>query len=149
MELVDFKKRLHQFFVSNGFRKIKSKYYRNGDGFLCMIHFYRSSYGPRYYFDYYFFLGDFEEPYTINQESVASYTPYVGHRFYFTEIDTYSCEYLLYSEEQLVSCLEQNMQQRIIPPFEVGKKYLCDNFGTLYTSILENDKIEALLKNRS
>ena len=83
----------------------------------------------------------------INQENIETYTPYVGHRFYFTEIDTYSCEYLKYHEAQLISCLEQNMQQRIIPPFEVGKKYLRDNFGAFYTASLDDDKINVLLNN--
>lgn len=147
MELVDFKKCLHKFFINHGFKKIKNKYYRNGKGFLCVIHFYSSHYWRRNYVDYYFFLGDFEEPYVINQENIETYTPYVGHRFYFTEIDTYSCEYLKYHEAQLISCLEQNMQQRIIPPFEVGKKYLRDNFGAFYTSILDDDKIKVLLNN--
>lgn len=145
MELNNFKKCLHRYLVSQGFQKIKNKYYRNGNGFLCMIFFYKSNYGPRYYFDYYFFIGDFEEPYIINQESVATYTPYVGNRFYFSEKDTYSCEYANYTETQITEYLNQNMKYSINPPFEVGKKYLLDNFGTIYTSVLDDAIIKPLL----
>ena len=112
-----------------------------------MIHFYGSYYGPTYYFDYYFFLGEFEKPYEINQESVETYTPYVGSRFYFTEKDKYSCDYLDYDEEKLKVLLDNNFKERIKPPFERGKQYLLDHFGTLYTSFLDNEKVMPLLEN--
>lgn len=55
MELDVFKKFLHKYLKDHGFTKFKSKYYLKADKFTCMIHFFRSYYGPTYYFDYYFF----------------------------------------------------------------------------------------------
>ena len=147
MELDVFKKFLHKYLKEKGFEKIKSKYYLKGEKFLCMIHFYRSYYGPTYYFDYYFFLGEFEKPYAINQESVETYTPYVGSRFYFTEKDKYSCDYLDYDEEKLKVLLDKNFAERIIPPFEQGKKYLKEHFGTLYTSFLLDERVVPFLED--
>ena len=61
-----------------------------------MIHFFRSYYGPTYYFDYYFFLGDFEKSTDINQESVETYTPCVGSRFYFMKkISTHAITWIM------------------------------------------------------
>ena len=150
MELNEYKKFLHKYFKSHGFEKIKSKYYLNGNGFLCMIHFYRSYYGPVYYFDYYFFLGDFEKPYNINQESVKTYTPFVGSRFFFSEKDNCSCSYLEYSELDLKNYLDKNLSERITPVFEFGKNYLLKHFGTLYScDFLDEEKIKALLKDKT
>lgn len=147
MELDVFKKFLHKYLKEKGFEKIKSKYYLKSEKFLCMIHFYRSNYGPTYYFDYYFFLGEFEKPYAINQESVETYTPYVGSRFYFTEKDKYSCDYLEYDAEKLKALLDKNFAERIIPPFEQGKKYLKEHFGTLYTSLLFDERFMPFLED--
>lgn len=83
MELDVFKKFLHKYLKDHGFTKFKSKYYLKADKFTCMIHFFRSYYWPTYYFDYYFFLGDFEKPTDINQDSVETYTPCVGKRWSF------------------------------------------------------------------
>ena len=147
MELDVFKNFLHKYLTEKGFEKIKSKYYLKGEKFLCMIHFYRSNYGPTYYFDYYFFLGEFEKSYAINQESVETYTPYVGSRFYFTEKDKYSCDYLEYDAEKLKALLDKNFAERIIPPFEQGKKYLKEHFGTLYTSLLFDERFMPFLED--
>ena len=147
MELDEFKKFLHKYFKEKGFEKIKSKYYLNGEGFLCIIEIQRSYYGPTYYINYDFFLGKFEKPYSINQESVETYTPYVGSRFYFTEKDKYSCDYLDYDEEKLKVLLDKNFAERIIPPFEQGKKYLKELFGTLYTSLLFDERVMPFLED--
>ena len=146
MELNEFKKCLQIYLKKSGFEKIKNKYYRNGNGFLCMIHFFRSHYGPVYYFDYYFFIGNFEKPYIINQDNAITYTPFVGSRFYFSEKDTYSCEYLNYTEKEVICLLDKNMNERIFPPFEIGKKYLLDNFGKLYDTFLDKNFINLLLR---
>lgn len=145
MELDTFKKLLHNYLKEKGFEKIKSRYYLNGGKFLCMIDLQKSYYGPTYYINYSFFLGRFEKPYCINQDSVETYTPYVGSRFYFAEKLKYSCDYLEYSEDELTKVLDSNFNERIKPPFEEGKKYLLDNFGTLYMSLLESEKIIPLL----
>lgn len=144
MEVKGFKNFLRKYFVQCGFEKIGSKYYRNGNGFLCMIDVGRSYYSPRYYFDYYFFLGNFEKPYVIVQESWKNYTPYVGTRFDF---DGRKCDFfeLEWSEDELKVSLDDNMQRLIFPPFEIGKKYLADNFGTLYTTFLNDETIRRLL----
>ena len=118
MEIKELRKYLHKYLRANGFEKIKSKYYLKSDDFLCMIHFYSSYYSQSMYFDYYFFIGNFSKPYEINQDNAETYTPYVGSRFYFTEVDTYSCDYPKYSETQLFEHLEENFKKRIRPPFE-------------------------------
>ena len=147
MELDLFKKFLQKYLKDKGFEKIKSKYYLKDEKFLCMIHYYKSYYGSTYYFDYYFFLGEFEKPYIINQDNAQTYTPCVGRRFYFTEKDKYSCDYLDYTEEQLKCLLDSNFKERIMPPFIEGKQYLLKNFGTLYTTFLPQEKILPLLKD--
>lgn len=146
MELDVFKKYLHKYFKEKGFEKIKSKYYLKNDKFLCMIDIFRSYYGPTYYFDFYFFIGEFERPYVINQQCPATYTPCVTGRFYFTEKDTYSCDYLDYTEEKLKERLDDNFKKIIKPPFEKGKSYLLEHFGTLYKTVVNAEKIKPLLE---
>ena len=147
MELDEFKKFLHKYFKEKGFEKIKSKYYLNGEGFLCIIEIQRSYYGPTYYINYDFFLGKFEKPYSINRESVETYTPCVGGRFYFAEKHKYSCDYLDYTEVELTKIFDGNFYEIIKPPFEQGKKYLKEHFGTLYTSFFLDERILPFLED--
>lgn len=147
MELDVFKKFLHKYLKEKGFEKIKSEYYLNGEGFLCIIEIQRSYYGPTYYINYDFFLGKFEKPYSINRESVETYTPCVGGRFYFAEKHKYSCDYLDYTEVELTKIFDGNFYERIKPPFEQGKKYLKEHFGTLYTSFLLDERVVPFLED--
>ena len=147
MELDVFKKFLNKYLKEKGFEKIKSKYYLNGKNFLCVIDIQKSNYGPTYYINYSFYLGNFEKPYVINQESVETYTPYVGGRFYFAEKHKYSCDYLEYTEEELIKIIEENFKERIIPPFIEGKQYLLKHFGKLYTSFLLDERVIPFLKD--
>ena len=107
----------------------------------------RSYYGPTYYINYTFFLGEFENPNDIIQDNMETYSPNVGSRFYFTEKDKYSCDYLDYDEEKLKALLDKNFAERIIPPFEQGKKYLKKHFGTLYTSFLLDERVVPFLED--
>lgn len=145
MDKREFKLFLKKYFNERGFEKIKSKFYRNGNGFLCEIDIGKSYYGEIYYFDYSFYIEDFQKPYAVNRESAETYPPYVGGRFYFTETDGYSCAYLTYEQERLTTILDENMNIRIYPPFETGKNYLLDHFGSLYSTFLNKDKIKQLL----
>lgn len=119
----------------------------NSHGFLCEIYVQKSSFGDVFYLNYYFHLGKFEKPYSIDRGGAETHTPYVGSRFYFTEEDKYSCQFLDYTEFQLIEILDKNYRQRIQPPFEIGKRYLRDNYGTLYTTFLDFEKIKFLLED--
>lgn len=147
MEMNVFKKIVHQYFKEKGFEKNKSKYYLNGEGFLCVIEIQRSYYGPTYYINYDFFLGKFERPYAIKRESIETYTPCVDGRFYFAEKHTYSCDYLDYTEEDLRKILDSNFRERILPPFQEGKKYLREHFGTLYVTFLPKERVWPFLED--
>ena len=145
MEIKEFKKFLNEYFRKHGFEKIKNKFYRNGNGFLCEIAVSRSCYGEFYYFDFHFFIGIFEKPYIIDKNSMQTYTPCVYSRFIFNNVQPSLCYYLNYDEEQLSNILDENMNKVIYPPFEVGKKFLLENFETLYFTILDGEKIKNLL----
>ena len=147
MELDVFKKHFQKYIKEKGFKKNKNKYYLIGEKFICMIDLQRSYYGPTYYINYSFFLGKFENPSEINQESVETHTPYVGGRFYFAENHKYSCDYLDYTEEGLTAVLDDNFMKRIDPPFKEGENYLLKYYGTLYTSFLKDEIIRPLLES--
>lgn len=147
MELDVFKKFFYKYLKDQGFTKVTSKYYLKGNKFTCMIELQKSSYGPQYYINYSFFLGDYEKPTDIIQDNMETYSPNVGSRFYFTEKDKYSCDYLDYSEEELKVLLDNNFRERIIPPFKEGKKYLLKHFGTLYTSFLLDERVMPFLED--
>lgn len=147
MELDVFKKFLHKYLKERGFKKEKSKYYLKGNKFTCMIDLQRSYYGPTYYINCTFFLGEFENPTDIIQDNMETYSPNVGSRFYFTEKDKFSCDYLDYDEEKLKALLDKNFVERIISPFEQGKKYLKEHFGTLYTSFLLDERVVPFLED--
>lgn len=145
MENKTFRDITHKVLKGNGFEKIKNKFYRNGNGFLCEIYLQKSGCGPVVYVNFDFFLGEFEKPYVINRESGSSYTPFVGGRFYFGEKYGYSCEYPNWSENQLLGVFMENMNKVILPPFNLGKQYLRNHYGTLYKASLNIKKSEELL----
>ena len=66
---------------------------------------------------------------------------------YFAEKSKYSCDYLDYTESELKAIFDKNFDERIIPPFKLGKKYLKEHFGTLYTSFLPNERVLPFLEN--
>ena len=145
MENKDFRKIAHKILIENGFERIKNRYYRNGEKFLCEIQLQKSGYGPMFYVNFDFLLGEFEKPYVINRESAFTYTPFVGGRFYFGEKYGYACEYPNWSEDQLETAFLENMEKAVLPPFKQGKQYLRDQFGTLYKATLNVKKSEELL----
>ena len=145
MELVEFKKQIHEYFKEHGFEKIKNKYYKNSTSFLCMIDMSRSYFGPEYFFDYYFFLGEFKKPYVINRSSFDTYTPCITGRLYFTEQESCFCQYAIHNHSTLKRCLDKNFSELILPPFTYGVKYLSDNFGKIYKTHLDENKIKSIL----
>ena len=126
MEIKDFRNIAHKILKENNFEKVKSRYYRPGQGFLCEIYLQKSSYGSVFYINFDFFLGNFEKPYVINRDSAQTYTPHVEGRFYFGEKYGYACEYPHWEQEQLLTVFLENMRKVILPPFDVGKQYLRD-----------------------
>ena len=149
MELSAFKKHFQNYFQEKGFEKIKNKYYLKDEQFVCVIDMQRSYYGPTYYINCLFFIGKFEKPYAINQDSIETYTPFVESRFYFSEKHKYSCDYLDYTEEELTRIFDDNYSKIIKPPFEEGKKYFLEHFRTLYTTFLRDERIRPFLENET
>lgn len=148
MELDAFKKCYHQYLKGLGFKKIKNRYYLKSNDLLCEIYIQRSSWSPLYYFNYHLFIGDFQEPYNINRDNPQTYTPGVDGRFFFGEKDGDRCEYTNYTESQLFEFLDKNYNTIIRTPMEHGKKYILDNFGTIYRSTINPEKAkQALLDN--
>ena len=145
MELDAFKKCYHKYFKEHGFKKIKNRYYLKSNDLLCEIYVQRSYFAQEYYFNYDLFIGDFQEPYVINRDNPRDYTPGVDGRFYFTEIDTFACEYTNYTEAQLIELLDKNYNEIIRPPMEYGKKYILENFGTIYSSTINPEKAKQAL----
>jgi hypothetical protein len=146
VEKKQFEEEIKAFLKSKGFEKMNNRYYLNSNDFLCEIYVQKSCFGDVSYINYYFYLGSFQKPYLIDRGGVMTHTPYVGSRFYFTNEDKYSCAFLNYSELQLYELLETNFNERIKPPFEKGKQYLLEHFGTLYTSFLNDEIIKPLLQ---
>ena len=144
MENNEFRSILHSVLKENGFEKIKSKYYRKGLGFLCEVYLQKSYYGPVFYINFDFYLGEFEKPYTINRTDVKTYTPSVDGRFNFGD-GKYGCEYPTWNVGQLMTVLLENMQNVILPPFEIGLQYLREHYGTLYVSSLTPRTAEGIL----
>lgn len=145
MDIKEFRTTTSRVLKQAGFEKIKNRYYRKGEGFLCEIYLQKSAYGAVFYVNFDFFLGEFEKPYVINRESGSTYTPFVGGRFYFGEKYGYSCEYPSWSIEQLLIVFLDNMKNVILPPFNLGKQYLREHYGTLYRATLNVKKSEELL----
>jgi len=150
MEKKEFLSFVKDYLKKQGFEKIKNRYYRLSDEFLCEIYVSKSYYGEFYYFDFYFHIGVFQKPYSIDRGGWETHTPYVGYRFIFSEDPRDAwCHYLDYDEATLSQKLDENMEKFIEPPFKYGKKHLLDNFGNPYRTFLDNDKIKELLSKPS
>ena len=147
MEKNEFLRNAGIYFKRYGFEKIGSRYYLNCSEkrLLCEVYLQKSSGNECFYVNFYFFIGCFQKPYNINRDSMDTYTPYVGFRFYFPEDGSWWCHYPKYDQEKLFKCLEYNMQKLVIPPLTTGRKYLLDHFKVEYYSILNDERIRQLL----
>lgn len=150
MEKKAFLSFVRKYFEKQGFEKIKNRYYRSAKEFLCEIFVFKSCYDEYYYFDFCFYIGTFQKPYSIDRGGWQTHTPYVGYRFVFGEDPRdAACYYLNYDEINLSKKLDENVNKFIVPPFEYGKKYLLDNYENPYRTFLDDDMIKKLLSETS
>lgn len=145
MEDKEFRSIVHKVLKENGFEKVKNRYYRSEKEFLCEIYLQKSIYGPVFYLNYDFMLGNFEKPYVFSNESGSAYTPRVGSRFYFGKKNGYACSFQDWNQEQVLSAIMDNIKQSILPPFDLGKQYLQEHYGTLYEAYINIKQTEQLL----
>ena len=59
MDKEQFKEFCKNDFKSRGFKKVKNMFYLPGQELMCGLCLQRSLYGPVYYVNYYYFIGDF------------------------------------------------------------------------------------------
>lgn len=126
MDAKEFKKFCKEEFTKRGFRKVKSCYYRQEEGLLCALYLQHSDFGPEYYINYYFFLGDFsdkEYPTRYDHDfhgrfAVMSKTMTVEGKTFLTG----QIEHNFYTEDELRPYIEKNFEELIYPVLEQGKK---------------------------
>lgn len=153
MNKEEFKMFCHKEFTNRGFEKIKKMYYIKGNmGILCGLDLQKSNYGPNYYVNYYYFIGDFvnvrEYPDIYNFDvqgriSVMSkgQTALDGSRFMTSMI-----AYEEYSEEELKGYFNKAFDEVIMIPVYRGKGYIMDNLGKLYFLTLRQEQVLEKLK---
>lgn len=143
MTLNELKESLKTVLLSEGFEKIKNKFYKKCEDFLCKIAVQKSAYGDVCYINYDFYFGDFIKPYNINHSDLNSTPLYLYGRFEFDEKNEI-CEYLNINQKTLTELLIKNLEEKIYPPFIMGKTYFIKNMGRLYNALLEDKVIKFL-----
>ncbi len=143
MTLNEFKVFLKEFLSSMGFENYKNKFYKNGKDFLCEIQIQKSAYGEFCYINYNFYFGEFIKPYNINHSDLNSFPLYLYGRFEFDEKNEIY-EYLNINKKTLTELLIRNLEEKICPPFIMGKTYFIKNMGRLYNALLEDKVIKFL-----
>lgn len=151
MDKNEFKAFCKNEFEARGFKKQRNMFYLAGRDLLCGIYLQKSNYGDVYYVNYCFFIGGFADvkKYPTHYESdvqervlVMTKTSTIrGQRFITSQI-----EYKEYTEEELRSYFDKEFEERILPPLHLGKKYILDNLGKLYSLTLHKEKVMQKLK---
>ena len=126
MDSKEFKKFCKDEFTKRGFRKVKNDYCCQGNGVLCRLNLQHSRFGPDYYINIYFYIGDFsDKEYPILDEydfygrftAMSKMTTEKGKTFLCSQI-----EYTYYTEDELRPYIEMSFNQKICPVLEHGKK---------------------------
>ena len=121
----------HNEFIKRGFQKHKNMYFLSGNnGILCGIWLKKSNFGPTYVVQYYYFLGEFNNPkeYPTHYDfdlcghiNVMSKVTFKGEYFI-----TGGIEYEKYTEEELLPYFENDFTRFILPPIQHGKSVLLE-----------------------
>ena len=139
-------------FEARGFKKKKNMFYLTGRDLLCGIYLQKSNYGDIYYVNYCYFIGDFEDikNYPTHYESDIQGRIVVMSRkqtFQGKQFMTAQVEYEEYIEEELRPFFEKEFQEKILPPINLGKKYILDNLNTLYFLTLNQEEVKRKLQS--
>ena len=146
MDTKQFKSFCRLEFEKQGFRKAKKYYYRIGKDLMCGIDLQRSNFGPEYYINYFYWIGD-----NWDEKALPSYydsdidgritamsktMTYQGSHFLTVQI-----EYTMYTEDELRPYVEKAFAEEILPPLVLGKKYIYENLGKRYSLTLNQEEV--------
>lgn len=152
MDKQQFKAFCKQEFLRHGFRKIKNTYYLTGKDLLCGIDLQKSNFGNKYYINFYYFIGSYQNPtvfpscYDSDIQSrivVMSRTQTCqGKRFLTSQI-----EYEEYTEDELRVFFDKEFEERILPPIQQGKVFILESLGNLYRLSLNQEEVMRKLQS--
>lgn len=139
MDANEFKKFCNIEFAKRGFSKFKSSFYCQGNGVLCSLSLQHSDFGPMYYINFYFYIGDFSK----NRYPSRYDYDFRGRLSFMSKTETIDgkpflggmVEYDYYTEDELQPYFVNVFETIISPVLENGKKAIIP--------LLENDKCHA------
>ena len=151
MDKEQFKEFCKNDFKSRGFKKVKNMFYLPGQELMCGLCLQKSNYGPIYYVNYYYFIGDFRN----TNKYPTQYEFDIYGRIYVMskrmEKGTYSMtamiEYGDYTEEDLKPYFDKAFEEILMPPLHFGKKYILDNLGKKYRLSLRQEEVMQKLQS--
>lgn len=127
MDSKEFKKFCKDEFTKRGFRKVKSDFYCQGNGVLCSLYLQHSDFGPMYYLNFYFYIGDF-----TGKEYPSRYDyDFYGRIAFMSKTSTINggktflgglIEYNYYTEDELRLYIDKGFEEKISPILEHGKE---------------------------
>ncbi len=150
MDKKQFKEFCKNEFETHGFIKKKNMFYLFGHDLLCGIDLQKSNYSNVYYINYYFFIGNYKNTnkYPIYCESdiqgrivvMSKKQTYQGKTFATAQI-----EYEEYTEQELKILIDAEFEKKILPPINIGKKFIYDNLNRLYFLNLNQEEVKKKL----
>lgn len=145
MNKKEFKTFCRKEFESRGFKKYNKMFYLSGKDVLCGLLIDKSDYSDSYYINYYFFIGEFNNP---NEYPTRYDHDIYGRISVLSKTQTYkgkpcltAIEYEEYNEEELRPYFEKKFEEVILPAIYHGKKYILDNLGKLYFLYLRKEEV--------
>ena len=148
MDSKQFKEFCRKSFEAQGFKKKKNYFYLLGRDILCGMVLTKSNFGPCYYVDVFYCIGDYREVSELPRYGdsdiglriiVMSKQQMKGKTFLTVQI-----EYEEYTEEDLRPYFDKDFEERILPPIYQGKKFILDKLGKGYTAWNKEDAIRKL-----
>lgn len=131
---------------ARGFKKQGNVFYLSGHDLLCRIDLQKSVFSNVYYINYYYFIGRFENiadyP-TCNESDIQGRITAMSRKqtFQGKQFMTAGIEYEEYTEEDLRPYFEAAFEKLILPPINIGKSFILENLGRIYSLTLRKEEV--------
>ena len=152
MDKQQFKDFCKKEFLSHGFKKQKNVFYRAGEEVLCSLDLQRSNFGPIYYINYKYYIGDYRQA-TLYP---TVYDMGVSGRFIVMSkkdringkcFETSEIEYEEYTEEELKPYFDKAFEEIILPALQHGKAYILKYLGVKYRLTIHQAEVMEQLQS--
>ena len=152
MDKQQFKDFCKKEFLARGFKKQKNAFWLAGDEVLCSLHLQKSDYGPNFYINCFYYVGNFKQFNTYpplydddlrGRISVLSKSQKVDGKCFRTPLIAYE----EYTEEEMKPYFDKAFEDVILPALEYGKAYILKFLRVKYHLTMYQEEVMRKLQS--